>query len=51
MSNKVAMVTDSTAHLPEEYLKQCNISVTALSVIGTHTEPGTIVLNYMSGIV
>lgn len=33
MSNKVAIVTDSTAYLPEEYLKQYNITVTPLSVI------------------
>jgi DegV family protein with EDD domain len=33
MSNKVAIVTDSTAYLPEECLKQYNISVTPLSVI------------------
>ncbi len=33
MSNKVALVTDSTAYLPEEILKQYNISVTPLSVI------------------
>ncbi len=33
MSNKVAIVTDSTAYLPEEYLKQYNISITPLSVI------------------
>ncbi len=33
MSNKVAVVTDSTAYLPEEYLKQFNITITPLSVI------------------
>jgi DegV family protein with EDD domain len=33
MSNKVAIVTDSTAYLPEECTKQHNISVTPLSVI------------------
>jgi DegV family protein with EDD domain len=33
MSNKVAIVTDSTAYIPEEYLKQHNIAVTPLSVI------------------
>ncbi|HLO30810.1 MAG TPA: DegV family protein [Anaerolineales bacterium] len=33
MSNKVAIVTDSTAYLPEELLKQYQISVTPLSVI------------------
>lgn len=33
MSNKVAIVTDSTAYLPEECTKQYNISVTPLSVI------------------
>ena len=33
MSNKVAVVTDSTAYLPQECLKQYNISVTPLSVI------------------
>src|SRR5215208_4039984 len=33
MPNKVAVVTDSTACLPEECLKQYNISVTPLSVI------------------
>jgi DegV family protein with EDD domain len=33
MSNKVAIVTDSTAYLPHECLKQYNISVTPLSVI------------------
>ena len=33
MSNKVAIVTDSTAYLPEEHLKQYHISVTPLSVI------------------
>ncbi|HEY3475574.1 MAG TPA: DegV family protein, partial [Anaerolineales bacterium] len=33
MSNKVAIVTDSTAYLPPEYLKQYNIAVTPLSVI------------------
>src|SRR6266498_1572281 len=33
MSNKVAIVTDSTAYLPEEVLKQYNISITPLSVI------------------
>jgi DegV family protein with EDD domain len=33
MPNKVAIVTDSTAYLPEECLKQYNISVTPLSVI------------------
>ncbi len=33
MPNKVAIVTDSTAYLPEECLKQYNISVTPLSVV------------------
>ncbi len=33
MPNKVAVVTDSTAYLPEEHLKQYNISVTPLSVV------------------
>ncbi len=33
MSNKVAVVTDSTAYLPEAQLKQYNISVTPLSVL------------------
>lgn len=33
MPNKVAIVTDSTAYLPEEYTKQYNISITPLSVI------------------
>lgn len=33
MSNKVAIVTDSTAYLPEESLKQYNITVVPLSVI------------------
>jgi DegV family protein with EDD domain len=33
MTNKVAIVTDSTAYIPEEYLKQYNITVTPLSVI------------------
>jgi len=33
MSNKVAIVTDSTAYLPEEQIKKHNISVTPLSVI------------------
>ena len=33
MSNKVAIVTDSTAYLPEECLKKYNVSVTPLSVI------------------
>jgi DegV family protein with EDD domain len=33
MSNKVALVTDSTAYLPDECLQQYNISVTPLSVI------------------
>jgi DegV family protein with EDD domain len=33
MPNKVAIVTDSTAYLPEECLKQFNISVTPLSVV------------------
>ncbi len=33
MSNKVAIVTDSTAYLPEEVLNQHNISITPLSVI------------------
>ena len=33
MNNKVAIVTDSTAYLPEEYIKQYNISITPLSVI------------------
>ena len=48
MPNKVAIVTDSTAYLPEECLKQYNISVTPLSVIwgekifldGVHILPG-----------
>ena len=33
MSNKVAIVTDSTAYLPEEYRKKYNITVVPLSVI------------------
>ena len=33
MPNRVAIVTDSTAYLPEDCLKQYNISVTPLSVI------------------
>jgi DegV family protein with EDD domain len=33
MSNKVAIVTDSTAYLPPEILRQYNISITPLSVI------------------
>jgi DegV family protein with EDD domain len=33
MSNKVAIVTDSTAYLPEEILKQYSISITPLSVV------------------
>jgi DegV family protein with EDD domain len=33
MSNKVAIVTDSTAYLPQECIKQYNISVAPLSVI------------------
>ncbi len=33
MSNKIAVVTDSTAYLPEECIKQYNISITPLSVI------------------
>jgi DegV family protein with EDD domain len=33
MSNKVAIVTDSTAYLPEDCLKQYNITITPLSVI------------------
>lgn len=33
MSNRVAIVTDSTAYLPQEYLKQYNIAVTPLSLI------------------
>ena len=33
MSNKVAIVTDSTAYLPQECLKQYNVSVAPLSVI------------------
>lgn len=33
MTNKVAIVTDSTAYLPEECIEQYNISVTPLSVI------------------
>ncbi|HMB22823.1 MAG: DegV family protein [Chloroflexota bacterium] len=33
MPNKVAVVTDSTAYLPEKHLKRYNISVTPLSVI------------------
>lgn len=33
MSNKVAIVTDSTAYLPEECIQQYHISVTPLSVI------------------
>jgi len=36
MSNKVAILTDSTAYLPEECKKQYNISVTPLSVIWGH---------------
>lgn len=37
MPNKVAIVTDSTAYLPQEYLKQYNIAVTPLSVIWGET--------------
>ena len=33
MPNKVAIVTDSTAYIPEDYLKQYNITITPLSVI------------------
>jgi DegV family protein with EDD domain len=33
MSNKVAIVTDSTAYLPDEHIKKYNISITPLSVI------------------
>jgi DegV family protein with EDD domain len=33
MSNKVAIVTDSTAYLPEDCLKQYQITITPLSVI------------------
>lgn len=33
MPNKVAIVTDSTAYIPEECLKQYNISIAPLSVI------------------
>jgi DegV family protein with EDD domain len=33
MTNKVAIVTDSTAYLPQECIKHYNISVTPLSVI------------------
>ena len=33
MPNKVAIVTDSTAYLPEECIKEYNISITPLSVI------------------
>jgi DegV family protein with EDD domain len=33
MSNQVAIVTDSTAYLPAEHLKQYNITLTPLSVI------------------
>jgi DegV family protein with EDD domain len=33
MSNKVAIVTDSTAYLPQEILNEYNISITPLSVI------------------
>ena len=33
MTNKVAIVTDSTAYLPPETLRQYNISITPLSVI------------------
>ena len=33
MSNKVAIVTDSTAYLPEEHVNQHNISITPLSLI------------------
>ena len=33
MSNKIAIVTDSTAYLPEEFVKQHNISITPLSLI------------------
>jgi DegV family protein with EDD domain len=37
MPNKVAVVTDSTAYLPQDCLKQYNISITPLSVIwGDH---------------
>lgn len=33
MSNKVAVITDSTAYLPQELLRRYNISVIPLSVI------------------
>jgi len=33
MSNKVAIVTDSTAYIPEEFTKQYNITVVPLTVI------------------
>jgi len=33
MSNKVAIVTDSTAYIPDEFLKQYNIGVVPLTVI------------------
>jgi fatty acid kinase fatty acid binding subunit len=33
MPNKVAIVTDSTAYLPEDCLKQYHITITPLSVI------------------
>lgn len=33
MSNKVAIVTDSTAYIPEEFLKKYNITVVPLTVI------------------
>ena len=33
MSNKIAIVTDSTAYLPEEFVKQHNINIVPLSVI------------------
>src|SRR5512147_2163475 len=33
MPNKVAIVTDSTAYLPQNFLKEYNISVTPLSVV------------------
>lgn len=36
MSNKVAIVTDSTAYLPPECIKQYNISIAPLSVIWNH---------------
>jgi fatty acid-binding protein DegV len=74
MPNKVAIVTDSTADLPENLVNQNHISVSEADgaillesacrelgpvetlsyplspVIGAHAGPGTVALNYISGI-